>query len=99
MSRSFKKSPASTNSGTPGRRFFKREANCKVRNTPDIPDGMAFKRVYCPYNICDYNRGVYYTPESYRRYVENLWSDFEKGVWWLRDRGRVMSLARRPRGK
>lgn len=98
MSRSVKKTPSFTNSGSNGRRFAKREANAKVRNTPDIPDGCTYRKVYCSYNICDY-RSIYYTEAGYRRYIEKLWADFEEGVRWLRDRGSVESLAHRPKRK
>jgi len=31
----------------------KKKANRRVRRTPDIPDGTAYKRVFCSYEICD----------------------------------------------
>lgn len=35
-------------------RFYKRYANKVVRNTKDVPDGMAYKKLMCSWNICDY---------------------------------------------
>lgn len=32
----------------------KRFANKRVRRTPDVPSGMAYKRVFCSYDIADY---------------------------------------------
>ena len=31
----------------------KKKANRRVRKTPDIPDGKAYKRVFSSYDICD----------------------------------------------
>ena len=51
MSRSYKKNPVGTCTKNP---IGKKQANKKVRNTNYIPEGNAFKKIYCSWNICDY---------------------------------------------
>lgn len=75
MSRSFKKTPSFTNSGSNGRKAAKKQANVKTRHTPDIPDGMAYKKVFPTWDIDDYPY-ILSDPE-YRWYVRNLWAKFE----------------------
>lgn len=64
MSRSYKHTPVVTDrSGRPGSaKYFKRQANRKVRHTFDVPNGKAYRRVYNPWNIRDY---IFYWPQSY----------------------------------
>ena len=50
MSRSFKK-----NAGWCDRSpFAKKEANARVRKTPDVPNGNAYKKIYESWDIHDY---------------------------------------------
>jgi hypothetical protein len=34
--------------------WAKKEANGRVRRTAEIPNGKAYRKVYDPWNICDY---------------------------------------------
>lgn len=55
MSRSYRKhfiTDQSYNSKTP--KFFKKQANRKIRRTKDVPDGNRYKRYYDSWSICDY---------------------------------------------
>ena len=36
-------------------KFFKHLSNKKIRRNFEIPSGMAFKKVHCSYDICDYS--------------------------------------------
>lgn len=53
MSRSFKKHPCATD-GRAGRKIQKRWANRTVRGKEEIPNGGAYKKVFCSWNIHDY---------------------------------------------
>lgn len=50
MSRSFKKHPIAKDKVT---KDMKKFANKKVRNTPDIPNGKSYKKVFESYDIHD----------------------------------------------
>ncbi|MBE1444768.1 hypothetical protein [Paenibacillus sp. OAS669] len=55
MSRSRKHAPVWTDHHTPGTRWAKRQANKAVRRyTNDLPNGKGYRKVYNPWNICDY---------------------------------------------
>lgn len=56
MSRSYKHTPVITDrSGCPHTaKYFKRQANRKVRHTFNVPNGKQYRRVYNPWNIRDY---------------------------------------------
>ena len=54
MSRSYKKLPVCKDGGPKWNKFAKRVANKKVRNTPVIPNGRAYKKVYETWNIHDW---------------------------------------------
>ena len=51
MSRSYKKHPRVKD---PANKFMKKYANKKVRRTPDIPNGKAYKKVFESYDISDW---------------------------------------------
>ena len=53
MSRSFKHVPGWTDNGL-HRRFAKRQANKRLRKTPDVPNGRAFRKYSETWDICDY---------------------------------------------
>lgn len=53
MSRSYKKHAWVTD-GKDGRKYAKRLANKAVRNCKDVPNGKAYKKIFCSYNIHDY---------------------------------------------
>ena len=81
MSRSYKKNP-----GWSGRsrwsKLDKRFANKAVRNAKDVPDGKAYRRIYNPYNICDYNFRYY----SRKEVVEKLTDFYGSRVYqaWIK---------------
>lgn len=53
MSRSYKKTPiVKDNCG--GRKFAKRQANKKVRNSMNVPDGKQYRKFYNTWNLYDY---------------------------------------------
>lgn len=52
MSRSYKKHPFVKD---PANKFMKRYANKKVRRTPNIPNGKAYKKVFESWEISDWN--------------------------------------------
>lgn len=52
MSRSYQRSGWITDKSS--KKFGKRFANKKVRRTDDIPSGKKYRRVYDPYNLCDF---------------------------------------------
>ncbi len=79
MSRSLKKTPGWTSTGKSSRRAGKRNANSKVRNTSDIPDGMAYKKVFCSWNIDDYPH-VLFTKEAVKAHENRLKRIFEEGT-------------------
>lgn len=51
MSRSYKKHPFVKD---PANKFMKRYANKKVRRTPNIPNGKAYKKVFESWDISDW---------------------------------------------
>lgn len=53
MSRSYRKNLWITQEGK-AKAYFKNQANRKIRRTEDVPDGRAFKKYYCSYDISDY---------------------------------------------
>lgn len=53
MSRSYKKNLWITDYSK-SRRFFKGQANRKIRRSKDVPDGKAYRKFYESYDICDY---------------------------------------------
>jgi len=55
--------------GSKKRQFFKRYANKTIRHAEGVPDGKAFKKFYCSYDICDFN---FYDDEAAQR----------KGKFW-----------------
>jgi hypothetical protein len=51
----------------------KREANQKVRRTPEIANGKAYRKVYDPWNICDWK--WLYDPKPYWSEWQQKWID------------------------
>ena len=107
MSRSFKKTPGFTSSGSSHRRVAKKQANVKVRNTPDIPNGKAYKKIFCSWDIDDYPY-ILFSKGMYNRYVEDIWRRFRGEIWdheysWNRIRNKteqdVMSRCLKPKCK
>jgi hypothetical protein len=54
MSRSRKKVWGWTDHRSPHSRIAKRFANKKVRHAGGIPNGGAYKKLFCSWDICDY---------------------------------------------
>lgn len=54
MSRSYKKHPWVTDHNANTTQEKKKFANKKVRNTEDLPNGSAYKKVSESYDICDW---------------------------------------------
>lgn len=67
MSRSFKKHPYATD-GRDGRKIQKRWANRAVRKGKNIPNGNAYKKTFCSWEIHDYISR--WTWEEAKKYYE-----------------------------
>ncbi len=42
------------NNGPRAAKYWKRQANKKVRKAHNVPDGMVYQKFYCSWNIHDY---------------------------------------------
>ena len=66
MSRSRRKPWVTDGYKSSGRRqWFKNYANRVVRHAKEVPDGKAYKKLYCSYNICDYKWQIFPEDKSY----------------------------------
>jgi len=93
MSRSYRKHvEISKDPGGPYRKFAKKMAKRKVRRTKDIPDGKAYRKVYCSWEICDY-RGWWSISEELRSeikfYAEILRKEEEGQPIWRHEKRRL----------
>lgn len=52
---------------------MKRYANRVVGNTKDVPDGKAYKKCFCSYDICDYRYYVEVKRKNDRYYEPEFW--------------------------
>ena len=79
MSRSYKHTPRS---GDKKDKFFKRYANRKVRRLPidEHPKGNTYKKVFCQYDICDYETVGISFEQYWKRLVKSWYA-------WERDYG------------
>ena len=77
MSRSYKKCPCVTDHGKHTYKD-KRNANKKVRHTQDLPNGSAYKKVFCSYDICDWKWCNY----SYKEVARHVLYRYAKG--WIK---------------
>lgn len=78
MSRSYKKTPiVKDNKG--GRKAAKKEANRKVRQSKDVPNGKQYRKFYNPWDIYDYVMycDSYKEMSSYRKDEEKA-----KKLWY-----------------
>lgn len=66
MSRSKRKHPVITDQQHRNTKLAKRFANQCVRRATDVPDGKAYKKFSCSWNICDYKS--YITKFDMRKY-------------------------------
>ena len=71
MSRSRKKVWGWTDHRTPHSRSAKRFANKKVRHARGVPNGGAYKKVFCSWDICDY-KFLYFSRNRVREDAERL---------------------------
>ena len=69
MSRSRKKTWGWTDHKTPNSKQQKRAANKTVRRSWDIPNGCAYKKLYCSYDICDY-KFLYFSMIEVREHMK-----------------------------
>ena len=84
ISRSYKGTPRC---GDTKDKFFKKYANRKVRRLPidERPKGNAYKKVFCQYDICDYET----VGTSFEQYWESLvkrWYEWEWKYFEFPDR-------------
>lgn len=73
MSRSYKKSPVFTDQSRYSTRWVKRQASKAVRRyAEETSNGKWYRRVYCPWNICDYR---FYIPlqQALRQEGKSRW--------------------------
>ena len=55
MSRSYKKHLIRKDgSGSKWKPFRKNQANRRIRRSPDVPNGNAYRRLYDQWNLCDW---------------------------------------------
>lgn len=72
MSRSYKKSPVYTDSSPGTTKEKKKFANKRVRNTEDVPNGGAYKKVHESWDIHDYiNRWTWEEAKKFWESGEN----------------------------
>ena len=93
MSRSYKHTPRA---GDTKDKFFKKYANRKVRRLPidERPKGNAYKKVFCQYDICDYET----VGTSFEQYWESLvkrWYEWEWKYFEFPDRDEAYEEYRR----
>ena len=69
MSRSRKKTWGWTDHQTPNSKQQKRFTNKTVRRSWDIPNGCAYKKLYCSYDICDY-KFLYFSMIEVREHMK-----------------------------
>ena len=73
MSRSYKKHPGFKDHN----RFYKNYANSVVRKHLDLPSGMAYKKLFDRYSICDYKTIYHSRAELYRE-----WDRDSREIHW-----------------
>lgn len=72
MSRSYKKRPICTDHRN-GRKYWKRKANKRVRNAPEIFHGYKYKKLSNSYDIHDYH--LRWTEEDAKKYYQDTVQD------------------------
>ena len=77
MSRSHKHTPIHTDGGKKSHHtvFAKQHANAKVRRSEEVPDGKAYRKFSCSWDIHDY---IWYCPKSsdYAKRNPNRWARY-----------------------
>ena len=59
--------------GSRRRQFYKNYANRVVRKSKNVPDGKAYKKYFCSYDISDYNFYVEVKNKDDRFYEPEFW--------------------------
>lgn len=66
MSRSYRKPIITDGYGTKRRREAKKAANRCIRRAPSIPNGMAYRKFFDPWDICDFRFSQWAPPTEDR---------------------------------
>lgn len=67
MSRSYRKPIATEGYGSKTKRIRKKQANKAVKQEAEISNGKAYRKVYNPWNICDYKFKLEDTKKNRRK--------------------------------
>ena len=54
-------------------KHMKRFANKTVRHTKDIPNGMAYKKLFCSWDICDY-KSLCFDPITIQEFADKYYN-------------------------
>jgi hypothetical protein len=79
MSRSYRKNWVITDTGSYVR-YAKNQANRRVRKTLEIPNGKAYKKLYCSYEIHDYKYCTWSPQESVKDYIRYSIASFHSSM-------------------
>lgn len=72
MSRSYRKNWILTdNYGSKYKKWAKKQANKRVRKTKEIQSGRWFRKIYEPWDICDYK--IHYNEGCFKRKEDATW--------------------------
>lgn len=74
MSRSYKKTPRC---GDQKDKIYKRISNKKVRKCKDTLNNKSYKKLFCSYDICDYET----VGETFNQYYERAVSNWYRYGW------------------
>lgn len=61
---------------------MKKFANKTVRHTKDVPNGMAYKKLFCSYDICDW-KFLYFSKREVEE-VANKYYDGRKHMFYIK---------------
>lgn len=81
MSRSYKKEPVYTDYSRKTTKYWKRQANHKVRRENNIPNGKAYRKVYNSWKIHDYV--TRWTKTEAIAWYNKVTSDSWPYNWWI----------------
>lgn len=84
MSRSYKKNPGFKDRSRNGTKIDKRFASKAVRHNWNIDSGGAYKKVYCSYDIHDYNFRYYSWQEVVRDFADHPYYKEKLHQWWTK---------------
>lgn len=83
MSRSYKKHPGFKD-GDRKKRWWKRQANKKIRRTQELDDGKSYRKVYDQWKICDWNWRYYSKSEAKRDIEKWSWGRWKPYKYWIK---------------